>query len=140
MGFRQPPNLCIVLILRLKNRQYYPVYYRPAPVAGHDRDLWRFVPGTMRSKGTGSFKRAQAEALLLAQDLRTVRHPILGDLDVAAENVLLDTIVDVPWMMAVLVLPPFGRGRISLREVLERGARKVEEHDKRLIIGAETIH
>lgn len=121
----QPANLVFVLILRLKNKKFYPVYYRAAPIEGMERDAWRFLPGTMQGDGHRDIKDAMAAALVLGKDLNSIRHEQVGYISCPAENIILDAVIDVPWIPQMLVLPPFGGGRKSLREHLEDGARKV---------------
>jgi hypothetical protein len=130
----QPANLVFVLIFRLKNRRYYPLYYRSQPIDGKGRDLWRFVPGLLDNDGYVDVKDAQAKALLLGRQLNAVQHGLAGALFCPPEHILLDTVIDVVFMPAFIEIPPFGPGRRSLREWLEVGAQRVERKDKRLII------
>lgn len=131
----QPATLCFVLILRFRNRRHYPVYYRPAPIPDMERDAWRFVPGMLQGDGYVDVKDAMAAALLLGRQLNSLRHALLNQqLECPAENIVIDMVVDVPFMPAVIVFPPFGRGRRSLKELLELGARKIEKKDQRLIV------
>lgn len=133
MASKQPPTLCFVLILRFRNGKFYTVYYRPAPIDDVP-EMWRFVPGMLQGVGDVAQKDAQARALVLANQLNALHHAIHGRLDCPPENVILDLVVDVPFMPAVIVLPPFGPGRKSLRERLEEGAQRVERKGQQLIV------